>query len=120
MRAVRANRKLELEQELVCDRTIAVHRTAILASDLAELARPIRQNERLAAVEHGSVRCSIGSIVARSGKPSPRELIIARDVVPHCFLQTAELAAAAPNHFRPRDEGMVDRALQRPPSKRGV
>src|SRR5437667_12699973 len=120
MRAVRANRKLELEQELVRDRTVAVYRMAILAPHLTELARPIRQNERLTGVEQGGVVRSVGSIVARPGKPSARELVIARDVVPHRFLLTSELVAAAPNHFGPTDEGMIDGPLHRPPSKRGV
>src|SRR6187549_2477705 len=42
MRAVRANRKLELEQELVRGRILCIFRATQLAADLAEFARPVR------------------------------------------------------------------------------
>ena len=47
MRAVRANRELELEQEFVGRRALGIIGAPILAADLAELARPERQQRRL-------------------------------------------------------------------------
>src|SRR5262252_1931558 len=51
VRAMRTNRKLELEQELVRVFSGAVVRPPVLSADLAELARPVRQRERTALVD---------------------------------------------------------------------
>ena len=50
MRAVRADRELKLEQELVGALAFRVSRVAILSTDLAELARPVGEHQRPAGV----------------------------------------------------------------------
>src|SRR5262245_14400727 len=50
VRAVRADREQELEQDLVGVDALGVGRAAELAADLAELARPVGQERRSALV----------------------------------------------------------------------
>src|SRR6266849_9096675 len=51
VRPVRPDRELELEQELVRRWPDRVLRPAVLPAHLAELARPVRQDERLAGIQ---------------------------------------------------------------------
>src|SRR5262245_7795276 len=95
MRAVRADRELELEQELVRFRSLGVIGSPKLSTDLTELARPIREHERLPRVVKVGDRQQIGSIEAHASKPAARELIVARQVPPTRVLETVRLIASA-------------------------
>src|SRR5438132_11589580 len=120
MRPMRADRKLELEQELVGYFADCVLRPAVLPAYLAELPRPVRENHRLTRVEERCVVGPIGPVVPRAGEPPARELVIAREIEAHRLLQAVELIAMAPNQLGPADERVVDRPLQRPPPERRV
>src|SRR5690348_1953181 len=50
MRSVRAHGELDLEEYLVRSEAIAVTRSAKLAADLAELARPISHDDRASSI----------------------------------------------------------------------
>ena len=72
----RADRELELEQQFVCRWSVAVRRPPVLPAYLAELARPVGQQERLPCIEDCGVHCAIGAIDADAGKPAASELVI--------------------------------------------
>src|ERR1051326_2410965 len=120
MRAVGANRKLELHQEFMRGWPVGVFRPAILCANLAEFARPVRQNCRLSGVVQRRVGGAIRPVVAGAGEPSPRELIIRRSVVAFAFLPAIELIALAPDELASSDERVIDRALQWPPAQRRI
>src|SRR2546423_12933975 len=117
MRSVSADRKLELEQELIRRGSDRVVGAPILAAHLAELARPVCENRRAARIAQQRVVGAIGSVEADARKPSPRELVIRRDVEARGVLQPVQLLATAPDDFGARDERVVDRTLQRTPSE---
>ena len=98
MRAVRADRKLELEQEFVGCVDFGVARTPILTANLAELTRPVRQAQGLARIERGRIG-TILAVVSHAGKPSARELVIARDIETGAVLLTSRLLPATPHNF---------------------
>src|SRR5690349_18328478 len=112
MRTVRADRELELEQELIGGRPLAVRRPTILAANLAELARPIGQHHRLPGIEQRGAVGAVGAVVADPGEPASRELIVARHVGADAALKSVELIAAAPDDLATRDERVIDCAPQ--------
>src|SRR4051812_24554372 len=118
--AVRADRELELEEQLVGRRAVAVCRAPVLTSQLAELARPVRHEQRLAGVGHGRVVGPIRAIETDAREPAPRELIIPGHVVAEGSLRSGRLFAITPDNLAARDERAVDRTLQRLPPQRGV
>src|SRR5207253_7796713 len=97
MRAVGADRELELEQQLVCRGTVRIIDMAILAAHLAEFARPVGQDRRPATIEQRRIRRTIRTIVASAQPPAPRELVVAGDVVAHAPLASVELLPIAPD-----------------------
>src|ERR1700730_2290987 len=108
VRAVRPDGELELEKQLVGDGPDGVIRAAVLTAHLAELARPVGQDHRLSFVDEQGVVCMIRSIVAHTSKPTARELVIARDVIPESPLQTVRLLTMAPDQFGSAAEGAKD------------
>src|SRR5437667_9330409 len=120
MCSVRPDRELELEQKLVGLWSVGIHGSPVLAADLAELARPVRQHERLPRVEESGVVGPVRSIVSKSGEPAPRELIVSRHVVAHAALKPFWLVPATPDDFGSPDERPVDRTLQGSPAQFGV
>src|SRR3984893_7404317 len=120
VRAVRPDGELELEKQLVGDGPDGVIRATVLTAHLAELARPVGQDHRLAFVEEQRVVCMIRSIVAHTSKPTTPELVIARDVIPEGPLQTVRLLTMAPDQFGSADEGSIDGPPQRLISDRGI
>src|SRR4051794_36940706 len=72
--AVRPDREQELEQELVGIDALGVARMPVLAAHLAELARPVCQQERPALVTQGGILGAVGPVVAAAGEPAAREL----------------------------------------------
>src|SRR5262249_12636686 len=110
MRTVRANRKLELEQKLVCRRAIRICGSAILAPHLTEFARPVRDDCRLAGVEKRRIVGMVGAIVPGSSEPPTRKLIISRDVVTHTVLPPIRLIATAPDDLASTYERSINRA----------
>src|SRR5713226_7582244 len=120
VRAVRPDGKLELEQQLVRRGPDRIFRPAVLPAYLAELARPVGQEQRLPGIEQRSIVGAIRAVVAGTRKPAPSELIVAGHVVAHRLLQAIELVAAAPDPLGPADERMINGPLQRLPPQRRV
>src|SRR5690349_20235753 len=82
VRAMRAYREQQLEQQLISDDTFRVGGTTILPADLTELARPVREQQRAALVFLQRIDGPLRPVPARAGKPSLRELILAAGVIP--------------------------------------
>src|SRR5690242_19550217 len=120
MRAVRTDRKLELKQELIRRRAVAVVRPAVLSTHLAELARPIRQDSRSACVDNRRILRAVRAVVPSAEEPPARKLVIPRHVVPHALLFAAELIAIAPDDFAASDELVINGPRQRTPAQRGI
>src|SRR2546423_13362122 len=104
MRSVRADRELELKQQLVGAVDERVIRAPVLRTHLAELARPVGDDERRAGVGERGVRRATGTIVPDAAEPAAAELIIARGVHPRGALQRVELIVPAPDPFPSADE----------------
>src|SRR5262245_7859742 len=120
MRAVRADGKLELKQEFIRRRPERVIGPPVLPAHLAELARPVRHDERSARVFRVRLRRAAGAIEPRAREPSPRELIVARHVEAVRGRTADRLFPAAAYPLTSTDERAVDRSLQRPPVERRV
>src|SRR5204863_6310718 len=73
--AMRADRELKLEQQLVRVLPDRIVGPAVLRADLAELARPVRDHERSAGVDERRVVGVTASVEARTREPAARELI---------------------------------------------
>src|SRR5262245_5773067 len=117
---MRADREQELKQQFICRRAFSVLDTPILPADLAELAGPVGQQQRMAAVAQRCILSAFRPAVARACKPSPRELVVTRYVVAERVLTASGLLAAAPQHLGAAEERVVNRALQRPPANGGI
>src|SRR5262245_46806718 len=76
MRAVRTNRKLDLEQELICRRADRPVGESILPAHLAELARPVREDARPPAVVELCVGRTVRSIETHASEPASCKLIL--------------------------------------------
>src|SRR5262245_3272343 len=119
MRTVRTNREHELNRQLVAGVAKRVIDAPILTSNQTELRRSVRQDERSARVVLRRVVRKTRAVVARAGRPSPRELIVARHIHAECLLQSVRLVALAPDELAAAEEGRIDGALQRlPPIRR--
>src|SRR4051812_2488002 len=115
MRAVRADREIELEQQLVGDDAFRVVGASHLTADLAELTRPVREKQGPAVVVQRAIRHAPGMVEARARIPAPRELILAKAVVAERVRASAQgQILTAPDELRAKVQTLVDRALQRP------
>src|SRR4051812_429892 len=120
MRALRADREKEMEEEFVGDRPVGIIRPAILSANLAELARPVRDEKRAGLVLERCVECSPRIVVAQAREPPLTELIVTTHVRAERVGIPEWLTAAAPEELCPTNHAAVDRATQRPVSHRGV
>src|SRR5262245_49728810 len=109
MRSMRTDRKLKLEQEFICHVVSRIPGAPQLPPYLAELARPIRQDEGCALVAQRRVRRTIGTVAPCSDEPAPPELVVAGHVETRRVLKSGRLIAAAPDDLGPPDERAVDR-----------
>src|SRR5262249_7495521 len=120
MRAVRSDGELELKQQLVRGRSFRVLCAAQLAANLAELARPVGQHQRLAGIMLAGGAGTLGPVKTRAGVPAACKLIVRREVVAEGALRLINLLPPAPDPFRAPDERVINRAAQRLPAHRGV
>src|SRR5215216_2117207 len=118
MCTMRANGEQELEQQFIGIFTFRVVDAPVLSPDLAELARPVGQQQRASLVLQSRVGGAFRSVVTRSSEPAALELEIARQVVAESVLQAGELVAPAPDQFGSADKRAVNRPLQRTPAHR--
>src|SRR5262245_46215306 len=80
MGAVCADGKIELEKKFVGDHVFCVIRAPVLSTDLAELAGPVRQEDRSALVDERAIEAAAGSIATRTDVPTAAELVFAERV----------------------------------------
>src|SRR5947209_19922952 len=97
MRPVRTDGKLELEQQLVRRRSERIVGASELRANLAELARPVGDDERSAGVRQRCVVGAVAAVVARAGEPSPPDLIVAGYIEARAALQSDRHIAPAPD-----------------------
>src|SRR6266498_3905925 len=120
MCSMRAQRKDELHEQFVAVAILGVVRETILATNLAELARPVRKRRRCAFVCQIRELASIRPVIASPGKPAAPELIITRGIEPKRLLLTRELLSLAPYELTASHERMVDGTAQRLPAHGGI
>src|SRR6516225_8465258 len=88
MRAVRADRELELKQKLVGNLSRGVVGSPKLPADLTELAGPVGHRQRTAPVDEQGIVGARTSIIASAGEPAAGELIVAGDIEAVAALKT--------------------------------
>src|SRR5262245_3570218 len=98
---------------------------AILPTDLAELARPVRQNTGKARVRQARVGRSPAAVKASPNRPAPVRAILRRRVQAKgvLCLENAgrrKLIPRAPEQLGTEQERMINGAAQRLPAKRRV
>src|ERR1017187_2813929 len=126
MRAVRTNRKLQLEKDLVGRIDFGSARMAFvtaapeLSPNLGELARPEGQGGGNASILLGGVVRVVGRLHARSGEPAFGELVLARDEPSSRGLDAVGLVAPAAEKLAPQGGGAVIAVRERFPAKRRV
>ena len=121
MRAVRADGKLELEQELVGRRTVGVFGAPVLPAHLAEFARPVGQHGRSACIEQRRVVRVIRLVVASARRTSGARTDNRRTRSSPCSAAARRTARDRSRSISLRaDELVVDRARQRTPPQRRV
>src|SRR5437868_15193425 len=112
---MRADGKVELEQQLVGCGAFVVVRASVLPANLAELARPVGQEKRAAAIGLRRVERPARLIVSGTQIPPPRELVLAEPVVAESLLlERRRQVLAGPHQLRARLEPLVDGPSQRP------
>src|SRR5215831_2744912 len=121
MRAVLADRELQLKEKLVGRRVFGAELDAtVLTAQKAELARHVGDEQRAPGVADGGIGRPIRPVESRTNRPAACHLIVTRHVVAERVLLTGRLIALAPDQLRPSDEGVIDGALQRTPAQSGV
>src|SRR5579864_8383702 len=120
MGAVGADRELELEERLVGGDASGIAAAAELAPELGELARPERQEDRLAAVVLRLIVRVRGPLGAGAREPALGELVLARHEPASGRLPAVRLVAAAPEELAADRRGAVEAALERLPPERRI
>src|SRR6266566_2674199 len=130
MRPMRAHHEKKLKQELVGVGETSVGyvpqmSVTILATNLAKLARPVREDTRKPCVRQVGIGGSSASVETASGRPAAVEAVFGVRVHPQCVLrlkniERGELIAGAPKKLVAEKERMVDGPAQRLPAQRGV
>src|SRR5260221_5356441 len=118
--AVRADGEEELEQELVGGAPFPETGVAVLGADLAELARPIGEDEGAALVGEGGVLRAVREVVARAREPPPPELVFEIAIAAEGIGGLHEVLPPAPGELGAREEMRVDGPPERPVAERAV
>src|SRR5512132_833078 len=130
MGAVGADREEKLEEGLVGGDARGVRGAAELAARLAELARPVREDEGSALVDERGIGGALGAVDAHAPEPPARELVVERRVASEgagrrrrrvragAVAESIRRGAGpevsmAPHELGPRRQPPVDRAPQR-------
>src|SRR5690349_22697752 len=93
---------------------------AILPADLAEFARPERQQRRGAGVFERRVVSALGPVVARAGEEPASQLVLAAHIRAERLGVTNRLLPPAPEQLGPHQGALVERLLQRAIAEGGV
>src|SRR5205809_6725136 len=114
MGAVGADRELELEEELIGGDVLAVARVAVLAPDLAELARPVGEEQGSALVHERGIVRALRTVESDAREPALRELVLPGDVrAEGAGPGAAPQVAPAPHPPGAGDQPPVDRPAER-------
>src|SRR6266852_2262556 len=130
VRSVRAHHEKELEQKFVGVREIPgigepQMPVSILPADLAELARPVRENTGKSGVRQIGGGCVAAAVEAASDGPPAVDAIFSGRVQAECVLrlervESRQLIARAPEQLRTEQKILVNGAAQRFPAQRDV
>src|SRR5215467_9137946 len=121
MRAMRPHRKLKLEQKFVRRQSLRVTGALELPANLAELARPVSQDQRSPGVDQLRVVEATGMVVACTEKPSARDLVFSGNVEARRGRKGLQrLFGTVPDVLETAHQRVVNRAPQRLPAHRGV
>ena len=112
--------KMKLEEQLVGRAPVLEPRVPILGPDLAELARPVGEDERASLVGDSRFVGVVGVVESSAGEPAARELILEVAVGAESIHRGPETLAAAPHELGPPEEMGVDGAPQGPVAERRV
>src|SRR5262245_16192923 len=112
MRPVRADTELKLEQQLVRITKALIAAMAILRPNLAELARPVGDENRLLCVRVLRADQPVCPVDSYSAEPAPRELVFGRSVKTESLAQCERLLAMVPDHFGAAKKGAINGAAQ--------
>jgi hypothetical protein len=122
---MRTQYEQELEEQFIRIAALAVTAEAILAANLAELARPVGQDRRKAVIGQPCISGVITAVKAATHGPTAVYTIInggiqTKSVLCLKAIAGGELIAHAPNQLIPEENGIVDGAAQGFPAERGV
>src|SRR6266446_2581733 len=131
MSAVRAHHKKELEKNFIGIRKISgtgrQMSEAVLTTDLAELARPIRQDTGKAGIRQTGVGGVATAVEASADGPAAIHAVFRGGVHAKSMLRLEkirdcgrELVTRAPEQLGTEQEGFVDSAAERLPAERRV
>src|SRR5208337_212620 len=91
----------------------------ILSPNLAEFARPVRQDRRSAFVREVGLPRPVRPVIAAAHEPPPVKLVLSRAVHTESALLKRRLLALSPDELAAAHERVVDGAPQRlPPNRR--
>src|SRR5262249_10232130 len=96
---MRAQRKDQLQEQLIRINVIRISRKAILPTQLAEFAWPVGQRDRSAFIGQSLITAAVRVVKTTADKPAPRQLIIRRSIVSERLLCCRELLPIAPDKF---------------------
>src|SRR5205823_1398187 len=130
LRPVRAHHEYKLEKELIGIGVASIGSVpqmsvAILATDLAELARPVGQDTGKTTIRQARVRGAAAAIEASADRPAAVRAVLRRRVHAESVLRLenvhrGKLVPGAPEKFGTEQERMIDSAAKRLPAKRCV
>src|SRR5438105_2072894 len=117
MRAVRAHYEQELEEQFIRIPALAVVAEAVLAANLAELARPVGQDSRKAGISQPCISGAAAAVKAATHGPTAVHTIVdggiqAEGVLCLKAIGGGELIARAPDQLVPEENRVVDGAVQ--------
>src|SRR5262249_45718007 len=93
VRSVGPDAELKLKEKLIGAADALIVTVPVLGPDLAELARPVRDQRRLLVIRRGRPEDAVGAVDADATEPAPGELVFTRSVEPEGLAQTERLLA---------------------------
>src|SRR6266567_6713307 len=120
MRSVGAQRKHHLQQQLISIDITRIARKAVLATYLAEFARPVGEHCGCSRVGEVGELAATGAIEASTHKPAATQLIISRCVETESALFGRKLLPLTPYKLTSPNKGMVNGAPQRLPAQSSI
>src|SRR5512136_2912173 len=108
MGAVRPQNEQELEQQVVTGPAVGVPGEPVLPANLAELAGPVGNHRRKAAVRQQSVLRPVGPVVSPPNGPASRKPVVGRRIESKRWLNRKLRLTPAPDQLGPGKEIVID------------